>query len=91
METVRKNITLPIDAYERIIEYAKKNGISFSEFLREAAMNAISKEEEAGLLNYIVSNCDYVDPAEQEELEALSINFDELDGKEITLNELLQS
>ena len=90
MNTIRKNITLPVSAYEAINDYAKKSGMSFSEFLRDAALKAIVKNEDLSLLEYINSNCSYMDKQEQKEIEALDINFDDLSGKELTLDELLQ-
>lgn len=41
------------------------------------------------MLDYINANCDYVDEQEQEEIESLNINFDDLSGKELTLDEIL--
>lgn len=90
MNTIRKNITLPITAYEIINDYAKKCGMSFSEFLRDTALKAIAKSEDLSLLEYINANCAYVDKNEQEEIEALNIDFDDLSGKELNLDELLQ-
>ena len=90
MSTIRKNITLPLSAYEVINDYAQKNGMSFSEFLRDTALKEIAKREDLSLLEYINSNCSYMDKQEQKEIEALDINFDDLSGKELTLDELLQ-
>lgn len=90
MNMVRKNITLPITAYETINDYAKKCGMSFSEFLRDTALKAISENENSSLLKYINANCTYIDKQEQEEIEDLNIDFDDLNGKELTLDELLQ-
>lgn len=90
MNTVRKNITLPVATYETINNYAKKCGMSFSEFLRDAALKAIVKSENLSLLEYINANCEYMDKHEQEEIESLNIDFDDLRGKELTLDELLQ-
>lgn len=90
MKTVRKNITLPVSTYETINEYAKKCGMSFSEFLRDTALKAIVKSEEMSLLDYINKNCAYMDNQEQEEIESLNIDFNDLTGKELTLDELLQ-
>lgn len=42
------------------------------------------------LLDQINENCAYVDKQEQEEIESLNINFDDLSGKELTLDEILQ-
>ena len=91
MNTIRKNITLPITTYETINDYAKKCGMSFSEFLRDAALKVIAKNENLSLLEYINANCDYMNSQEQEEIETLNIEFDNLSGKELTLDELLQS
>ena len=77
-------------SYETINNYAKKCGMSFSEFLRDAALKAIVKSENLSLLEYINTNCEYMDKHEQEEIEALNIDFDDLSGKELTLDELLQ-
>ena len=90
MNTIRKNITLPVSVYETINDYAKKCGMSFSEFLRDAALKAIAQNEELNLLEYINSNCIYVDNGEQEEIESLNLDFDEFTGKELSLDELLQ-
>lgn len=90
MNTIRKNITLPRSTYEAINDYAKKCGMSFSEFLRDTALKAIVTSENLSLLDYINANCSYIDSNEQKEIEALNINFDNLSGKELTLDELLQ-
>ena len=90
MNTIRKNITLPVTAYETINDYAKKCGMSFSEFLRDAALKTIVRSENLSLLEYINANCAYIDRHEQGEIEALNIDFDNLSGKELTLDELLQ-
>lgn len=89
MNTIRKNITLPVTAYETINNYAQKCGMSFSEFLRETALKAIDQNEKLSLLEYLNKNCSYVDTQEQAEIEALELDFEQFDGKEITLDELL--
>lgn len=90
MATIRKNITLPVAVYETINDYAKKSGVSFSEFLRDTALKAISQNEKLSLLAYLNDNCGYMDKSEQEEIEALNIDFEDLGGKEMTLDDLLQ-
>lgn len=90
MKTIRKNITLPEQIYKVISTYAQKRGISFSEFLRESALERIRKNEDLSLLEYLNKNCDYVDDSEQEEIESLKLNFDDMSGRELSLNELLQ-
>lgn len=42
------------------------------------------------MLDYINANCGYVDKQEQEEIESLNINFDDLSGNELILDEILQ-
>ena len=78
MNTIRKNITLPVTAHEIINDYAKKCGLSFSEFLRDTALKAIAKSGNSKQLEYINTNCTYMDKNEQEEIEALNIDFDNL-------------
>lgn len=90
MNTVRKNISIPITSYKTINNYAKKIGMSFSEFLRYSAFEVIIKNEKLDLLGYINANCSYLSVDEQKEIEALKIDFDDLSGKELTLDELLQ-
>lgn len=41
-------------------------------------MDTIEKSENLSLLEYINANCEYVDKNEQEEIEALNIDFDDL-------------
>ena len=41
-------------------------------------MDTIEKSENLSLLEYINKNCEYVDKNEQEEIEALNIDFDDL-------------
>lgn len=64
--------------------------MSFSEFLRKTALKAIAKSEEISSLEYLNDNCEFVDKQEQEEFEALNIDFENFDGKEIALDEFLQ-
>lgn len=90
MKTIRKNITLPEQIYKTINIYAQKRGVSFSEFLRESALERIGKNEDSSLLEYLNKNCDYVDDNEQEEINNLKLNFADISGKELSLNELLQ-
>ncbi len=90
MKTIRKNITLPEQIYKTINTYAQQQGVSFSEFLRESALERISKNEDSNLLEYLNKNCDYVDDNEQEEINSLKLNFADVSGKELSLNELLQ-
>ena len=40
---VRKNISMPPELIEVIKEYCKETGLSFSEFLRQAALEKLEK------------------------------------------------
>ena len=84
MKTVKKNITLPITVYNTIKDYTKKSGMSFSDFLIETTLKTIIESEKLSLLEYINFNCSYVDKTEQKEIEDLNIDFDSIEGKEIT-------
>ena len=53
-------------------------------------MDTNKESENLSLLEYINKYCEYVDENEQEEFEALNIDFDDLSGKELNLDELLQ-
>lgn len=90
MSMIRKNITLPVTTYEKINDYAKKSGMSFSEFLRDTALKAIIQKENLSLLEYINLTCSYMDKEEQKEIELMNIDYNNMSGKEITLDELLQ-
>lgn len=89
--TLRKNITLSSDEYETISLAAKKQGLSFSEFLRKTALKAVKKSENADLLNYLIQNTKPVSAKEQKEIESMNIDFKNIEGKELTVDEVLQS
>lgn len=89
MNTVRKNITLSHTAYEIIRAHAKKNGKSFSEFLRDTALQVIEQNEKLTLLEHMNAHCSYISKEEQAEIEMLKIDFECLQGKELTLDEIL--
>ncbi len=88
--TVRKNITIASDSYEKINEFAKKRGLSFSAFLCETALKEVKNAEELSLLKFLNINSDYVSDEEQKEIEALNLDFSNTEGRELNLNELLQ-
>lgn len=86
--TLRRNITINEEDCSIIDRYCKKLGKSFSEFLREAALNEINKAEELDLYNYLIKNVPFVSKQEQKEFEKLDIDFEEK-GKELTLDDIL--
>lgn len=86
--TLRKNITIDEEEYSLISSYCKKIGKTFSEFLRDAALNAISKSEDMDLYDYLIQNVSFVSAKEQKEFEGADIDFEER-GRELTLDEIL--
>ncbi|WP_067143462.1 hypothetical protein [Oceanivirga salmonicida] len=87
--TVRKNITLSENEYEIISDFASANGYTFSEFLRKVSLNFIKKHEEMTLLEFLNSNCKYVSKEEQIEFDNLDIDFNDLNGEELSLEDVL--
>lgn len=87
--TIRKHISLKADEYELINKNARLLGLSFSEFLRKSALLFIQQEEEQGLAEFLNKHCEVVSKEEEEEIRAMNINFDDLDGEEIDINDFL--
>lgn len=85
---LRKNITISEEDYETIMGYCRKAGTTFSEFLREAALYVIKKNEDMDLYSYLVKNTSYVDEQEQAEFDAMNIES-EVNGRELTLDDIL--
>lgn len=88
-QTIRKNITIKEDAYQVINEYAKKQGISFSEMLWKSAIQKINQLEKMDLLSFMQEHCKYVSEEEQKELDSMDIDFSDCSGKELSVDELL--
>lgn len=86
---LRKNITVSENDYNIISEYAKKNGYTFSEFLRKSALNFIKRKNDMNLLEFLNENCRKVDEEEQKELESMNLDFADTSGKEIELKDVL--
>lgn len=93
MNTVRKNITLTENQNEVIERFVRNKGISFSEFLRIAAIEKIEREEKKELLEFLQENCEYVADDEQEYFNNLGIDFsdtDTSDMKELDIDDVIQ-
>lgn len=69
---------------KRNAEYMKKIDESLKQLSDGSVVVKTMEELEA------FANCTYVDGQEQKEIEALNLDFENFDGKEITLDELLQ-
>ena len=86
--TLRKNITIKEEDYSLISDYCKKIGKSFSEFLRDVAMEVIQKSEEMDLYDYLIQNVSFVSKKEQEEFEELDLDL-ENKGRELKVDDIL--
>lgn len=90
---IRRHITLSPAENEIINNFIKKQGVSFSEFLRFSALKNIKESENLSLKEYLDRYCEKVDEKEQKELDELmkNINLKEDEGSEITLEDFLQN
>ena len=90
---IRRHITLSLAENEIINNFIKKQGVSFSEFLRFSALKNIKESENLSLKEYLDRYCEKVDEKEQKELDELmkNINLEEDEGSEITLEDFLQN
>ncbi len=86
---IRKNISLSENEYEIIYDFAKKKGYSFSEILRRGALSYIKREEELDLVKFLNEHLDYVSEEEQREIDALNIDFNDLSGEELSIDDFL--
>ncbi|WP_339001689.1 hypothetical protein [Fusobacterium animalis] len=91
--SIRRHITLSPTENEIINNFIKKQGVSFSEFLRFSALKNIKESENLSLKEYLDRYCEKVDEKEQKELDELmkNINLEEDEGSEITLEDFLQN
>ncbi|EEW94697.1 hypothetical protein CJ209_11975 [Fusobacterium nucleatum] len=91
--SIRRHITLSPAENEIINNFIKKQGVSFSEFLRFSALKNIKESENLSLKEYLDRYCEKVDEEEQKELDELmkNINLEEDEGSEITLEDFLQN
>ncbi len=86
---IRKNITISASDYAVIADYVRHNGYSFSQFLRTAAMEKIKKDEDSSLLEFLNKNVDYVSDEEQKDIDDLKLDYSNIEGEEISLDEFL--
>ena len=87
---IRKNITLTKEQNNLIEKAAKIKGVSFSEFLRNSAINEIKRQNELDLAEFLKANCKNASDEEQKEFESMGFeSYDMGDFEEISLDELL--
>ncbi len=87
--TVRKHISLKEDEYELINKNARLLGLSFSEFLRKSALLFIEQKEELSLAEFLNKHCEHVSKEEQAEIDTMDIDYNDLDGEEMDINDFL--
>lgn len=96
MATLRKNITIKEEDFEKISDYAYKKRFTFSEFLRKAAIFYIDVQESMNLSEYLRENCEFASKEEQEDIEKWikelrnNTDYDSNEGKVITLEDIIQ-
>ena len=87
---IRKNITLTQEQNNLIEKAAKIKGVSFSEFLRNSAINEIKRQNELDLAEFLKANCKNASDEEQKEFESMGFeSYDMGEFEEISLDELL--
>ena len=91
--SIRRHITLSPTENEIINNFIKKQGFSFSEFIRLSALKSIKESENLNFKEYLDRYCEKVDEKEQKELNEMmkNINLEEDEGSEITLEDFLQN
>ena len=91
--SIRRHITLSPTENEIINNFIKKQGFSFSEFIRLSALKSIKESENWNLKEQLDRYCEKVDEKEQKELNEMmkNINLEEDEGSEITLEDFLQN
>lgn len=87
--SVRKHITLSETEYQVIYDFALKNGFTFSELLRQSTLNFIKKSESIDLLEYMNANLSAISEEEREKLDALDIDFTDINGVELSVKDVL--
>lgn len=87
--TIRKHISLKEEEYELIVKNARLQGISFSEFLKNAALLFIKQKEDLHLAEFLNHYCNSISLEEQAEIEQLKIDYDDLQGEELEINDFL--
>lgn len=85
---LRKNITISEEDYDAINSYCRKVGKTFSEFLRDSALEVVRREEETELLEYLIRNVSFVSEEEQEEFEKMELDLEER-GRELHVDDIL--
>ena len=87
---IRKNITLTVEQNNMIENAAKIKGVSFSEFMRNSAINEIKRQNDLDLAEFLRDNCKNASDEEQKEFESMDFeSYDINDFEELSLDELL--
>ena len=70
-KTTRKNISINKNDYEKIVDFCKKSGKSFSETVRKASLKYVEEMENKDLSDFLREN--YLFASEDEEAEIAEI------------------
>lgn len=81
-------LELKEEEYALIEKKAKLLGMTVSDFIRKAIFSLV-EEKEKNLTEALNQYCETVSEEEQREIEELEIDFNDLDGEEVDIRELL--
>lgn len=81
---------IPITTCQSIYIHTKPLNISSLESVGKSIFTPVPKNESMSLLEYLNTTCSYIDKQEQHDTEALNLDFFDLSGRELSLDELLE-
>lgn len=67
-KTIRKNILISQKDYEKIIDFSKKSGKSFSEIVRKASLKYVEEMENKDLSDFLKENYPFASAEEEAEI-----------------------
>ena len=67
-KTIRKNISINKNDYEKIADFCKKNGKSFSETVRKASLKYVDEMENKDLSDFLKENYPFASAEEEAEI-----------------------
>ena len=68
IKTIRKNISINKNDYEKIVDFCKKSGKSFSETVREASLKYVEEMERKELSDFLKENYPFASAEEEAEI-----------------------
>ena len=67
-KTLRKNISINKNDYEKIVDFCKKSGKSFSETVRKASLKYVEEMENKDLSDFLRENYPFASAEEEAEI-----------------------